>query len=115
MSEFHEEHEKDPLHELQVDLNFYRRFINRMEIWDAFEAGAYISCRDDIQWALEQLDGNVDEAILKEIEDLDEKLKDYADYLTNELQLFKHIYRDDPKEHWWWYLDQLVEEKGKTD
>ena len=102
----------DPEYELQDELNIYRKFVNCMEVWDAWEAGAYLDSRDGIQWALEQLDGQqVDEDILREIEELDEKLKSFADHLTNELKLFEQIYRDDPKEHWWWYLDELV--RGK--
>jgi hypothetical protein len=47
----------------------------------------------------------VDEAVLTEIEELDTKLRANADYLVNELELYKHIWRDEPEEYWWWYLD----------
>ena len=48
---------------------------------------------------------NVDLAVLVEIEELDAKLRANADYLVNDLELYRHIRRDEPEEYWWWYLD----------
>jgi len=96
----------DPRRELGVCLNFYRKLVTRMHIWDLMEFVNYLSARDGIEWALEQLGReNVDPAVLAEIEELDAKLRANADYLVNELELYKHIWRDEPEEYWWWYLD----------
>ena len=97
---------EDPKKELEVCLNFYRRLVTGLHIWDDIEFVNYLTARDGIEWALEQLGReSVDSALLAEIEELDAKLRANADYLVNELELYKHIWRDEPEEHWWWYLD----------
>jgi len=96
----------DPAKELETCLNFYRDLVNQMYFWDLMEFVAYLGYRDGVEWALEQLGReNVDPAVLAEIEELDAKLRANADYLVNELELYKHIWRDEPEEYWWWYLD----------
>jgi len=66
----------------------------------------YLSARDGVEWALEQLGReNVDPDVLAEIDELDAKLCGHADYLVHELELYNHIWRDEPEEYWWWYLD----------
>ncbi len=47
--------------------------------------------------------------MLAEIEKLDAKLRANADYLVNDLELYRHIRRDEPEEYWWWYLDGPLE------
>jgi len=102
----HKPYWSDPMKELKTCLNFYRDLVNRIFFWDLMEFVAYLGYRDGIEWALEQLGReNVDSALLAEIEELDAKLRANADYLVNELELYKHIWRDEPEEHWWWYLD----------
>ncbi|MEE8391761.1 MAG: hypothetical protein V3S14_13335, partial [Anaerolineae bacterium] len=96
----------EPRKELQVCMNFYRKLVTQLHIWDLMEFVNYLSARDGVDWAVKQLGReNVDEAILAEIEELDVKLRANADYLINELELYKHIWRDEPEEYWWWYLD----------
>ncbi len=96
----------EPRKELQVCMNFYRKLVTQLHIWDLMEFVNYLSARDGVDWAVKQLGReNVDEAILAEIEELDAKLRANADYLINELKLYKHIWRDEPEEYWWWYLD----------
>lgn len=96
----------DPTKELETCLNFYRDLVNQMYIWDLMEFVAYLSYRDGVEWALKQLGReNVDSTVLAEIEKLDAKLRANADYLVDELELYKHIWRDEPEEYWWWYLD----------
>ncbi len=53
------------------------------------------AARDGVAWAIEQLDG----------EELDARLKAAADYLVHELDIYGDIWRDEPEEYWWWYLD----------
>jgi hypothetical protein len=96
---------ESPEKELEISLNVYRRLINRMHVYDDMEVIAYLPARDGIQWALEQLDGEVAPEILAEIEELDEKLRENADYLVHELDIYGDIWRDEPEEYWWWYLD----------
>lgn len=96
----------DPAKELETCLNFYRDLVNRIYIWDLMEFVAYLSYRDGVEWALEQLGReNVEPAILAEIEALDAQLRANTRYLVDELELYKHIRRDEPEEYWWWYLD----------
>jgi hypothetical protein len=96
---------ESPEKELEISLNIYRRLVNRMHVYDDMEVIAYLPARDGIQWALEQLDGEVAPEILAEIEELDEKLRENADYLVHELDIYGDIWRDEPEEYWWWYLD----------
>ena len=96
----------DPSRELEACLNFYRKLVTKLHIWDLMEFVAYLGYRDGVDWSLKQLGrGNVDLAVLAEIEKLDAKLRTNADYLVNELELYRHIRRDEPEEYWWWYLD----------
>ncbi len=97
---------EDPHRELEVCMNFYRDLVERLHFWDLMEFVNYLSARDGVDWSLEQLGWeNVDLAVLAEVEKLDAKLRTNADYLINELELYKHIWRDEPEEYWWWYLD----------
>lgn len=96
----------EPRKELKVCMNFYRDLVERLHFWDLMEFVNYLSARDGVDWAIKQLGReNVDEAVLAEIEELDAKLRANADYLVHELELYKHIWRDEPEEYWWWYLD----------
>jgi len=96
----------EPRKELEVCMNFYRKLVTQLHIWDLMEFVNYLSARDGVDWALKQLGReNVEPALLAEIEELDEKLRANADYLVNELELYRHIRRDEPEEYWWWYLD----------
>jgi len=97
---------KDPNEEFEVCMNFYRKLVTQLHIWDLMEFVAYLGYRDGVDWALKQLGwANVDPAVLAEIEELDAKLRAHADYLVNDLELYRHIRRDEPEEYWWWYLD----------
>lgn len=97
---------EDPKEELEVCMNFYRKLVTQLHIWDLMEFVNYLDARDGVDWALKQLGReNVDPAVLAEIKELDAKLRANADYLINELELYRHIWRDEPEEYWWWYLD----------
>ena len=97
---------QDPREELEVCMNFYRKLVTRLHIWDLMEFVNYLSARDGVDWALKQLGWeNVDQDVLTEIEELDANLRANADYLVNDLELYRHIRRDEPEEYWWWYLD----------
>ena len=96
---------ESPEEELEISLNIYRRLVNRMHVYDDMEVIAYLPARDGIQWALEQLDEEVDPDILAEVEELDAWLRAAADYLVHELDIYGDIWRDEPEEYWWWYLD----------
>lgn len=96
---------ESPEKELEISLNIYRRLVNRMHVTDDMEVIAYLPARDGIQWALEQPDGEVAPEILAEIEELDKRLRENADYLVHELDIYGDIWRDEPEEYWWWYLD----------
>jgi hypothetical protein len=95
----------DPHKELETELNVYRDLVRRLKIFDQMEVIAYLPARDGIAWALEQLDGKVDKRTLNEIARLDAELRANADYLVNELDVYYDLWRDEPKENWWWYLD----------
>jgi hypothetical protein len=102
----YEPHWDSPAMELETSLNVYRKLVTRLHIWDDMEFVNYLSARDGVEWALEQLGReNVDPRVLAEIEELDAELRAHTDYLVNELELYKHIWRDEPEEYWWWYLD----------
>jgi len=96
---------ESPEEELEISLNIYRRLVSRMHVYDDMEVIAYLPARDGIQWALEQLDEEVDPDILAEVEKLDARLRAAADYLVHELDIYGDIWRDEPEEYWWWYLD----------
>jgi len=96
---------ESPEEELERSLNIYRRLVNRMHVYDDMEVIAYLPARDGIQWALEQLAEEVDPDILAEVEELDARLRAAADYLVHELDIYGDIWRDEPEEYWWWYLD----------
>jgi len=96
----------DPSRELEACLNFYRKLVTKLHIWDLMEFVAYLGYRDGVDWSLKQLGReNVDSTVLAEIEELDANLRANADYLVNDLELYRHIRRDEPEEYWWWYLD----------
>ena len=76
-----------------------------LETQDDMEVVAYLSARDGVAWAIEQLDGEVDPDILAEVEELDTRLRAATDYLVHELDIYGDIWRDEPEEYWWWYLD----------
>ncbi len=102
----YEPHWDSPAKELETSLNVYRKLVIHLRTWDDMEFVNYLSARDGVEWALEQLGReNVDPAVLAEIDELDAKLCDHANYLVHELELYKHIWRDEPEEYWWWYLD----------
>ena len=105
MSYVYEPEWGDPLKELEISLNFYRRLVDRLHFYDDMEVIAYLPARDGIAWALRQLDNQVDQAILDEIEALDARLREDTDYLVKELDVYGDIWRDEPEEYWWWYLD----------
>ena len=94
-----------PLKELEASLNIYRHMIECLYTLDDMEVVNYLSARDGVAWAFEQLDGEVDPAILAEVEKLDAQLKAATDYLLHELDIYGDIWRDEPEEYWWWYLD----------
>ena len=97
---------EDPYRELQVSMNFYRDLVERLHFWDLMEFVNYLSARDGVDWALEQIGReNADPTVLAEIAALDAKLRANADYLMHELELYKHIRRDEPEKYWWWYMD----------
>ncbi len=96
---------ESPEKELEISLNIYRRLVNRMHVYDDMEVIAYLPARDGIQWALAQLDSEVAPEILAEVEELDARLRAAADYLVHELDIYGDIWRDEPEEYWWWYLD----------
>jgi len=96
---------ESPEEELEISLNIYRRLVNRMHVYDDMEVIAYLPARDGIQWALEQLEQEVDPDIRAEVEELDAQLRAAADYLVHELDIYGDIWRDEPEEYWWWYLD----------
>jgi hypothetical protein len=97
---------EDPRQELEVCMDFYRRLVTQLRAWDLMEFVAYLGYRDGVEWALEQLGReNIDPTVLAEIGELDAKLRAHTDYLVHELELYKHIWRDEPEEYWWWYLD----------
>jgi len=97
---------QDPYRELKVCMNFYRDLVGRLHFWDLMEFVAYLGYRDGVDWALEQIGReNADPTILAEIAALDAKLRANADYLMHELELYKHIRRDEPEKYWWWYMD----------
>ncbi len=105
MSYVYEPEWGDPPKELEISLNFYRHLVNRLHTYDDMEVIAYLPARDGIAWALAQLDSRVDQAILDEIEELDARLRENANYLVKELDVYGDIWRDEPEEYWWWYLD----------
>ncbi|TEU14604.1 MAG: hypothetical protein E3J21_15465 [Anaerolineales bacterium] len=94
-----------PLKELEASLNIYRHMIECLYTLDDMEVVNYLSARDGVAWAIKQVDGEVDPAILAEVEELDAQLKAAADYLVHELDIYGDIWRDEPEEYWWWYLD----------
>lgn len=69
---------------------------------------------DGLEWALQKLDGQVPQAILDEIAELDERLQAKAKYLVNTLDVYGAIGRDQPKSHWWWYLDELLAQQEEV-
>jgi len=82
---------ESPKEELEISLNIYRHLVNRMHVYDDMEVIAYLPARDGIQWALEQLDEEVDPDILAEVEELDARLRAAADYLVHELDIYGDI------------------------
>lgn len=94
-----------PLKELETSLSTYRHMIECLYTLDDMEVVNYLSARDGVAWAIEQLDGEVDPDILAEVEELDARLRAAADYLVHELDIYGDIWRDEPEEYWWWYLD----------
>jgi hypothetical protein len=102
----YEPNHREPEEELRTCLSFYHDLVGKLRFWDLMEFVNYLSARDGIAWALGQLgQENVDPAVLAEIEELDAELRDHASYLVHELELYQHIRRGEPEEHWWWYLD----------
>jgi len=104
---------KSPAKELRTSLNFYRDLIENLRDYDAMEIANYLSARDGIEWALKKLGCNIRPPVRAEIEQLDQRLKEAAEYLVNEVGIYDDISRDEPKAFWWWYLDEWLErQKG---
>jgi hypothetical protein len=89
-------------------LALYRDLLEHLYEYDDMEITASLGERDGIAWALDKLDGQVDAENLREIEQLDARLKKNAKYLVESLDVYGAIGRDQPKSHWWWYLDELA-------
>jgi len=98
----------DPRRELRGCLALYRDLLEHLYEYDDMEVTASLGERDGIAWALDKLDGQVNPATLQDIEQLDARLKENAKYLVEILDVYGAIGRDQPKSHWWWYLDELV-------
>jgi len=100
----------DPRQELAACLSLYRAMINDLHkySYDDMEVVARLHDRDGIAWAMEQLVGQVSSATLQEITQLDARLRQEAPHLVHVLDIYGAIERDQPKSHWWWYLDELV-------
>ena len=104
----------DPRQELAACLVLYRAMLADLHkhSYDDMEVMARLHDRDGIAWALDQLNGQVPPAILQEITQLDARLRQEAPYLLHVLDIYGAIGRDQPKSHWWWYLDELVSTGG---
>lgn len=104
----------DPRQELAACLLLYRAMINDLHkySYDDMEVVARLHDRDGIAWAMEQLVGQVSSATLQEIAQLDARLRQEAPHLVHVLDIYGAIERDQPKSHWWWYLDELVAAEG---
>jgi hypothetical protein len=104
----------DPRQELAACLLLYRALINSLHkySYDDMEVVARLHDRDGIAWAMEQLVGQVSSATLQEIAQLDARLRQEASHLVNVLDIYGAIERDQPKSHWWWYLDELAATEG---
>jgi hypothetical protein len=93
-------------------LALYRDLLEHLYEYDDMEITASLCERDGIAWALDRLDGQVNPETLQEIEQLDARLKENAKYLVEILDVYGAIGRDQPKSHWWWYLDELAAAEG---
>jgi len=104
----------DPSQELAACLLLYRAMLAELHkhSYDDMEVVARLHDRDGIAWALEQLNGQVPPAILQEVTQLDARLRQEAPYLLHVLDIYGAIGRDQPRSHWWWYLDELVSTEG---
>lgn len=112
MNDYVPRYPRDPRRELQGCLALYRDLLEHLCEYDDMEVTGSLCERDGIAWALNKLNGQVEPEILQEIEQLDARLKDNADYLVKALDVYGAVGRDQPKSHWWWYLDELVSTEG---
>jgi len=102
----------DPRRELRGCLALYRDLLEHLYEYDDMEITASLGERDGIAWALDRLDGQVNPGTLQDIEQLDARLREHAKYLVEILDVYGAVGRDQPKSHWWWYLDELVAAEG---
>jgi hypothetical protein len=93
-------------------LALYRDLLEHLYEYDDMEITASLGERDGIAWALDRLDGQVNPGTLQDIEQLDARLREHAKYLVEILDVYGAVGRDQPKSHWWWYLDELVATEG---
>jgi hypothetical protein len=93
-------------------LALYRDLLEHLYEYDDMEITASLGERDGIAWALDRLDGQVNPGTLQDIEQLDARLREHAKYLVEILDVYGAVGRDQPKSHWWWYLDELVAAEG---
>lgn len=104
---------KSAAKELRTSLNFYRDLIENLRDYDDMEIVNYLSARDGVEWALKKLGCKVKPGVRAEIEELDQRLMEAAEYLVNEVGIYDDISRDEPKAFWWWYLDEWLKKQKR--
>ena len=102
---------KEPKKELGSCLETLHRMLDNIHDYDGMEIANYMSCRDDAQLAIEQLNGNIDLSLyLEKLRHLDEKIRENAQYISESMDSdFVRNYRRTfqiPRSWWWWYLDE---------
>ncbi|MBC8235251.1 hypothetical protein H8E77_37375 [bacterium] len=109
---------KEPKKELENCLVTLYRMLDNIHDYDGMEIANYMSCRDDAQMAIEQLNGNIDlSPYLEKLGYLDQKIRENAQYISESMDShFVRNYRRTfqiPRSWWWWYLDEFIAETDK--
>ena len=110
----YEQYYDEPLKELEVCLNFYKKLTKKVRRWDGMEIENWLSCRDGIKSSIEKLrrNGINVSSYLKKVKKMDEKLIKEIEYVQKELD--GYMASDDYDiSHWWWYFDDVAAGKMK--
>jgi hypothetical protein len=105
----------EPIKELQVGLNAYRRLAREVTEYDEMEIVNDLAWRDGIKYSIEKLRDEMDVSdFLAEIKALDEKIIAKIPYIQEALDGYT-VADEYNVSHWWWYLDAIIASEVKIE
>ena len=105
---------KELVREFDVCLSCYKKMVDNITNLSGLQIATLMPYRDGMAWIMETLGGY--DGPIYELRDLDQRLKESAPHVLSSVGWdWAKDYRDSeniPGSHWWWYLDQLVDDRN---